>query len=318
MNVEIRHADPPVTRSRLSRVWKIVRRDRYLYAFMVPVLAYFLMFKYGPMYWTLIAFKNYRLADGLAGSPWVGLANFHKLFTSPDFIKILRNTLLLNLYSLVFGFPIPVILAVMLNEVHNVAFKKATQSFLYLPHFISWVIMGGILTQMLSPSSGVINMFLHNVSGMTPYYFMAHNTSWVVVFVLSGIWKEAGWGTIIYLAAITGVDLELYEAAKIDGAGKLKQIWHVTLPGIRGTVAIMLILKMGSMMDVGFEQIYALMNNAVLDVSDVISTYVYRIGIQNIQYSYTTALGLFQSVIALILILTANKIVKMLGESGLW
>ena len=319
MNVDISHpATSTIPHTKRSNIWKCIKRDRYLYAFMLPVLAYFFLFKYGPMYWTLIAFKNYRIAEGLAGSPWVGLANFHKLFTSPDFVKILKNTLLLNIYSVIFGFPIPIILAVMLNEVRNIAFKKATQSFLYLPHFISWVVMGGIITQMLSPSSGVINMALHNLLGMTPYYFMAHDHSWVAVFVLSGIWIEAGWGTIIYLAAITGVDMELYDAAKIDGAGKFKQIWHVTLPGIRSTIAIMLILKMGSMMDVGFEQIYALMNNAVLDVSDVISTYVYRVGIQNIQYSYTTALGLFQSVIALILILSTNKIVKSLGESGLW
>jgi len=296
---------------------KRIRRNRWLYIFMLVPLAYYIIFKYAPMYGIIIAFKDFRIGLGFSGSRWVGLAHFQRLFASADFYRILRNTLLLNVYALVFGFPVPIIIALLLNEIRLLSFKKIAQSILYLPHFISWVVLAGIFIQMLSPSTGIANVFLKAI-GLTPIYFMADSFWWPVMFVLSGIWQGAGWGSIIYLAAISNIDPELYEAARIDGAGKFGQIWNITLPCIKGTVAIMLILRMGSMMDVGFEHIYNLQNPAVFNVADVISTYVYRIGIQGAQYSYTTAVGLFQSIVAFILVVATNRIVRAMGESSLW
>jgi putative aldouronate transport system permease protein len=296
---------------------KRLYRDRWLYVFLLIPAAYYIIFKYVPMSGIVIAFKDYKLGLGMGGSKWTGLAHFQRLFRTPNFYLILRNTLLLNVYGLVFGFPAPIILAILLNEVRRALFKRVNQSILYLPHFISWVVLAGIFIQMLSPSTGVVNIILGNI-GIRPVYFMADNFWWPVVFVISGIWQGAGWGSIIYLAAISAIDPELYEAARIDGANKLGQIWHITLPGIKSTVAIMLILRMGGMMDVGFEHVYNLQNSAVYNVSDVISTYVYRIGIQGGQYSFTTAVGLFQSVVSMILVMTTNRIVRMLGENSLW
>jgi len=280
-------------------------------------MAYYVVFKYVPMYGAIIAFKDFKIGQGILGSRWVGLTQFERLFRTPDFFKILKNTLLLNVYALVFGFPVPIILAILLNEVSSKLFKRVNQSLLYLPHFISWVVLAGIFIQMLSPSTGVVNMIL-KAMGITPIYFMASTFWWPVMFVVSGIWQGAGWGSIIYLAAVSAIDPELYEAARIDGANKLQQIWHITLPGIKPTIAILLILRMGSMMDVGFEHIYNLQNSAVYDVADVISTYVYRVGIRGAQYSYTTAIGLFQSVISLFLVYTTNRITRSLGENSLW
>lgn len=292
-------------------------QDKSLYLMLLPVIAFYLLFKYLPMGGEIIAFKNYRFADGILGSDWVGLKHFQMLFESTDFWRILRNTLLLNLYSLVFGFPVPILLALLLNEVRLEGFKRLIQNLLYIPHFISWVVLGGILIALLSPSTGVVNTVLTHF-GIEPIYFMADSRWWPVAYTVSSIWREAGWGTILYLAAMSAIDSQLYEAARMDGASKLRQTWHITLPGIRSTIAILLILRMGSMMDVGLEQTLALQNDSVLDVADVISTYVYRIGLQNMNYSYTTALGLFQSVIGLILVVGVNKMVRLLGERGLW
>ena len=292
-------------------------KNRWLYIFLLIPMAYYIIFKYGPMYGIIIAFKDFKLGLGYSGSRWVGLAHFTRLFSSPDFFRILRNTILLNIYALVFGFPVPIIIAILLNEIRKVSFKKVAQSILYLPHFISWVVLAGIFIQMLSPSTGIVNIILKSI-GITPIFFMADSFWWPVMFVISGIWQGAGWGSIIYLAAISSIDPELYEAARIDGAGKFSQIWNITLPCIKGTIAILLILRMGSMMDVGFEHIYNLQNPAVFDVADVISTYVYRIGIQGAQFSYTTAVGLFQSVVSFLLVVGTNKIVKVMGESSLW
>jgi putative aldouronate transport system permease protein len=301
----------------LGGLVKDLRRDYWLYIFMLLPLAFYVIFKYVPMYGAIIAFKDFKIGLGIAGSKWVGLQQFTRLFRTPDFLKILKNTLLLNLYALAFGFPVPIILAILLNEVRSSAFKKINQSILYLPHFISWVVLAGIFIQMLSPSTGIVNMVLKAV-GVKPIYFMASNFWWPIMFVISGIWQGAGWGSIIYLAAVSAIDPELYEAARIDGANKPQQIWHITLPGIKATIAIMLILRMGSMMDIGFEHIYNLQNSAVYDVADVISTYVYRVGIMGAQYSYTTAIGLFQSAISLVLVISTNKITRMMGENSLW
>ncbi|NOV00647.1 ABC transporter permease subunit [Paenibacillus sp. LMG 31457] len=298
--------------------WKSLKRDRALYMMLLPIIGFYLLFKYAPMAGEIIAFKDYRLMEGIFGSQWVGLKHFKMLFESMDFWRVLRNTLMLNIYSLVFGFPVPIMLALLLNEVRKDWYKRLVQNLLYVPHFISWVVLGGIIIAMLSPSTGVVNIVLKNVFGIEPVYFMANSGWWPVVYTLSSIWREAGWGTILYLAAMAAIDSQLYEAAKIDGAGKLRQMWHVTLPGIRSTIAILLILRMGHMMDVGLEQTLVLQNNSVLDVADVISTYVYRVGLQNMSYSYTTALGLFQSAIGLILVISVNRMIRSFGERGLW
>jgi putative aldouronate transport system permease protein len=255
--------------------------------------------------------------EGIWGSPWVGLDQFRKLFTSRDFLQILRNTLLLNLYSLVFAFPVPILLALMLNELRSEWYKRVLQNFLYIPHFMSWIVLGSIITALLSPSTGVVNSIL-KLFGLEPIYFMASTFWWPISFVGSSIWREAGFGTILYLAAMASISSHLYEAAAIDGANKWRQIWHVTLPGIRSTVAILLVLQMGRMMDVGFEQVFALQNSAVGSVSEVISTYVYSRGIVGLQYSYTTALGLFQSIVSLVLVVFVNRLIRAMGERGLW
>ncbi|OXS54515.1 protein lplB [Cohnella sp. CIP 111063] len=302
---------------RAPTLWKQISRNRFLYALLIPVAIYLILFKYAPMAGEIIAFKNYRLSEGIWGSSWVGFEQFEKLFASRDFYIVLRNTLLLNLYHLVFAFPVPIVLAILLNEVRAEWYKRTLQNLLYIPHFISWVVLGSIVIALLSPSTGVVNTVL-KAFGMEPIYFMADKFWWPVSFIVSGIWKEAGFGTILYLAAMSSIDPTLYEAAKIDGASKRRQIWHVTLPGMRSTIAILLILQVGKMMDVGFEQVYTLRNDAVTSVAEVISTFVYTRGLVSLQYSYTTALGLFQSLIALILIVSVNRIIKAMGERGLW
>lgn len=305
-----------ITRKKFE--WKRIKYDKSLYLMLLPVIVFYLLFKYSPMAGEIIAFKNYRFADGIVGSDWVGFKHFRMLFESTDFWRVFRNTLLLNVYSLAIGFPVPIVLALLLNEIRLEGFKRLIQNLLYIPHFISWAVLGGILITMLSPSTGVINLILQHVFGMEPIYFMASSSWWPVAYTASSIWREAGWGTILYLAAMSAIDTQLYEAAKIDGANKLRQTWHITLPGIRSTIAILLILRMGSMMDVGLEQTLSLQNDSVLDVADVISTYVFRVGLQNMNYSYTTALGLFQSLISLILVVGVNRSIRLFGERGLW
>ena len=300
-----------------QKLWRDVRRDYWLYIFLIPVLAYYILFRYVPMYGLQIAWKDFMLIDGIWNSPWVGWKHFDKLFNTRDFSMIIRNTLLLNIYSLLLGFPVPIVLALLFNEMRSAWYKRLTQQMIYIPHFFSWVVMGGMVIGVLSPSTGIINSIIKAFGG-EPIYFMISTTWWPLVFVLSGIWKESGWGTIVYLAAISGVDQELYEAAYIDGANRWKQTWHITLPSIRPTIAIMLILRMGTMMDVGFEQVYILMTTPVRSVADVISTYVYRMGIENIYYSQTTALGLFQSVISCFLLISTNYASRKLTGSGIW
>lgn len=302
----------------MSRAWKHIRRDRYLYLFLLPVIAYYLIFKYLPLSGEIIAFKDYKINKGFFGSEWVGLKYYKELFASSEFYLVLKNTLLLNLYGLVFGFPAPIALALLLNEVRHSLYKRTIQSILYIPHFISWVILSGMVIAVLSPSTGIVNFLLNRVFGIEPTYFMISPFWWPIVYVLSGIWQGAGWGTILYLAAMSNIDPQLYEAARIDGARKLRQIWHITLPGIRSIIALLLILNVGHFLSIGFEHVYAMQNDLVLDVAEVISTYVYKQGILSMNYSYTTALGLFQSLVGFILVMMVNKIVKALGEQGIW
>ncbi len=300
-----------------ARLWRDIKRAKYLYIMIAPIVVYLIVCKYLPMGGIVIAFKDFKLGRGIIGSEWVGLKNFQELFRSPDFKLILRNSIMLNVYLVVFTFPIPVILALLLNELRAPRFKRVIQSILYLPHFLSWVVLAGILIAMLSPSSGVVNRIIMFFGG-EPIYFMADKTWWVVTFVVSSVWKEAGWGTIIFLAAISGIDMEQYEAARIDGANRFQQVWHITLPAILPTVSIMLILRMGSMMDVGFEHVFMLQNSYVRSVSDVFSVYVYRIGIERLRFSYTSAIGLFQSVVNLIILLGTNFLAKKVSETSLF
>ncbi|TVQ25992.1 MAG: sugar ABC transporter permease [Spirochaetaceae bacterium] len=308
----------PVLRPRKLPLKTRLYRDRYLLMLLLPVLVFYVIFRYVPMYGLVIAFKDFRLVDGILGSQWAGLTHIERMFRSEHFFRIVRNTVLLNVYQLLFQFPAPIVLAILINEMRSKTLKRGVQSLLYVPHFISWVVMGGIIITILSPSTGIVNRILTQNFGIRPIFFLADRTWWVIVFIFSGIWKSAGWGTILYLAAITNIDPQLYEAAIIDGAGKFRQIWHITLPGLSTTIGILLILNVGGFMEVNFEQIFILQNQAVMRVADVIPTFVYRAGLLGAQFSYTTAVGFFQSIVGLILIWSTNRIIKALGGSGLF
>lgn len=297
----------------ISRIW---RRNLPLYLMFVPVIAFFVLFKYVPIGGVVIAFKKYNLMDGILHSPWVGLDNFRVLFSTPTTIQIIRNTLMLSLMSIIIGFPFPIILAILLNEVRRMWFKRLVQTLVYLPHFFSWIIVSGIIVTIFSQQNGIISGLWESMTGHT-YPFLYREGSWLAIFVGSGIWKEAGFSAIIYLAALTNIDPTLYEAASIDGASKWKQIRHVTLPGLQVTIVLMLILAMGRVMEVGFDQIYMLQNSTVSDVSEVISTYIYKVGLMGSQFSLTAAIGLFESLVAFVLVLITNAIARRFGN-GLW
>jgi putative aldouronate transport system permease protein len=293
------------------------KRTWMLYAMLILPMAFFLVFKYVPMVNITIAFKDYNIFRGVWDSPWVGLKWFQEAFTSRDFYNALRNTLVLNFLDLIVGFPAPIILAILLNELQIRSYKKLTQTIVYLPHFLSWIIISGMAFQLFAPSGGVINMALTKL-GYKPINFLMENHLWIATYVGLGVWKEMGWGTIIYLAAITGINPELYEAAEVDGAGRLRKIWHVTLPSIRSTIVVLLIMNLGRILGSEFDRPYTLANPTVMQVADVISTMVYRVGIRSMQFSYTTAIGLFQSLVCVIFLLAANAIAKKAGERGIW
>ncbi|MFB9329413.1 ABC transporter permease [Paenibacillus aurantiacus] len=298
-------------------LWKDLIRDRYLYLLLLPGLLLILLFRYGPMYGVVIAFQDYNIYKGISGSEWVGFDQFTRLFNSPDFIEILSNTIIISLYKLAASFTIPIILALLLNELRSVIFKRFAQSVIYLPHFVSWVIFSGIIITFLNPVDGMVNVLIQQFGG-TPIDFLGDVRYFRPMLVISDAYKEVGWGTIIYLAAIAGVNADLYEAARIDGATKLRQMWHVTLPAIRPVIVILIILSLANILEAGFQQIFLLYNALVYDVADIIDTYVYRVGIQEANYSYATAAGLFKSAVAMVLILSVNTIVKKSGQEGLW
>lgn len=289
-----------------------LKRDWQLYALLLIPMIFIIVFKFLPMLGLSIAFLDYKPIKGLTGSEFVGLDVFKEIFTSKDFYKALKNTLVLNILDLVVGFPAPIILAVFLNEIRCKYFKKITQTVLYLPHFLSAVIVAGLAYQLFASHSGSINILLgKNIP------FLEEEYHWIVTYVLSGVWQSMGWGTIIYLAAITGIPDELYEAATVDGAGRWRKIWNITLPGIKGTIVVMLIMSLGRIMGSSFERPYTLSNPMVQSVSDVIATYVYREGLSNRHYNVATAVGLFQSLVGLILVLASDKFAKALGEEGI-
>lgn len=294
-----------------------LKRDKFLYMLLIPFLTWYVLFAYKPMYGIQIAFKQYSVFRGISESPWVGLHHFEFFLQSEYFYRVLKNTLLISGYSLLIAFPIPILLALLISEVKNAFFKKTIQTFTYLPHFISIVVVCGIVTNFLSPSNGLVNLVLEKL-GMEKIYFLAVPEYFRTIFISMNIWKEAGFAAIIYIAALAGVNPELYEAAVIDGANKWRRILHVTLPGILPTVMILLILDIGKLLEVGYEAIILLYQPATYSTADVISTYVYREGILNGRYDIATAVGLFNSVVGLLLIVLSNRLSKKLTGNGLW
>jgi putative aldouronate transport system permease protein len=293
------------------------RRNKYIYLMLLPVVAYYLLFHYIPMWGAQIAFRDFDPALGINGSPWVGLENFKEFFSSFYFDRLFRNTILLNVWDLILGFPAPIILALLLNELKFNPFKRAVQTVSYLPHFISLVVVVGMMVDFLA-RDGLVNQILGTLFGMQPIAFMQQPQWFRPLYVLSGIWQGIGWSSIIYLAAISAIDPSLYEAAMVDGAGRFRQIWHITLAGIMPTIVLLLILRIGFMMTVGYEKIILMYNPLTFSTADVFSTYVYRKGILEMNYSFSAAVGLFSSGINFVLLIAANTISRRVNGSGLW
>lgn len=287
------------------------------YAMLLPGLAFFLVFKYVPMFGIVMAFQDYSPFQGVTGSEWVGFKHFSAMFAYDGFWRLLRNTLLISFYNIVFFFPAPIIIALMLNELRKEWFKKSVQTIIYLPHFISWVVVGSITFFLLNPEDGLVNQLLAQ-SGMNSINLLSDPDWFRTIIVSQNIWKEVGWGTIIFLAALAGVDPQLYEASVMDGAGRMRQLWHITLPAMKSTIVILLILRLGSVLDVGFEQIFLMLNDLVYEVGDVFETYVFREGITGGRFSFGVAVGLFKSVIGLVLVMGANWLAKKAGEEGIY
>jgi len=310
-------AIPSDKTSKLRRLASDLARDKYLYLLALPGLLYFIIFKYVPIGGLIIAFQDYSPYFGILKSEWVGLEHFERFFSNDDFGMLLRNTMMISLMNIVFFFPLPILLSLMLNELRSMAYKRIVQTVVYIPHFLSWVLISGLTYLMLSQSEGLINKIIHEFGGERIGFLTDPDMFWGLLTV-QVMWKEAGWGTIIFLAAIAGVDPQLYEAAVVDGAGRFRKMWHITLPAIRNVIVILFILRLGSVMDVGFEQVYLMMNGAVSDVADVFDTYVYRNGVQQGQFSYSTAIGLFKSIVGIVLVVAANKLAKRFGEEGVY
>jgi putative aldouronate transport system permease protein len=306
-----------VPQPRSSELKKRLWKNKLLYVMVLPGIFYFIIFKYIPMFGLAIAFQDYKPFKGIGGSDWVGFEHFKRLFTEPDFLNILTNTLLLFGMNLLFFFPVPIILALMLNEVRFTFFKRTFQTLVYLPHFMSWVIIVSISFVMLTSDGGIVNELLVYF-GFEKINFLLSPEWFRPTYIIQVIWREAGWGTIIYLAAIASVDPQLYEAARMDGAGRLRQVWHITLPAIRSVIIILLILKIGDVLELGFEHVYLLLNSMNRDVAEIIDTYVYTAGLRQGQFSYSTAIGFFKSFIGLVLVMLANKLAKKMGEEGVY
>lgn len=298
-------------------IWKQMKANYFLYLFLLPATIHIVVFSYVPMYGIQIAFKDFFAFKGIEGSPWVGLKHFVTFFESPRFLSLLSNTLTISLYSLVAGFPMPIVLALLLNYTPKQGLKRFTQTVSYAPHFISIVVMAGMINVFLSPRSGFINTIL-GFFGSDPIFFMGNPAAFKHVYVWSGVWQSMGWSSIIYLAALSGVSPELHEAAIIDGANKLQRIWHIDIPTIMPTMVILLVMNFGSVMNVGYEKAFLLQNSLNINTSEIISTYTYKIGLQQAQYSYSTAIGLFNNVINLVLLVSVNKLAKVLSGSSLW
>jgi putative aldouronate transport system permease protein len=306
---------PPLQRKRPW--WQEIWRHRALYLMALPGIVYFLIFKYVPMGGLVIAFQDYSAFLGIFGSPWVGFEHFIRFFTQDAFPLLMTNTIVLSVLLLVFSFPVPIILALMLNELRLKFFQRSIQTVIYLPHFMSWVIVVSLFYVLLTTDGGGVNNLLVSW-GLEPIPFLT-DPDWLrPLYVLQEIWKGAGWGTIIYLAAMTAVDMQLYEAAEIDGAGRWRQAWHITLPAIRPTIIVMFILAIGDFLELGFEHMFLMLNSLNREVGEIFDTYVYTAGIQNGQLSYATAVGLFKGLVGLILVIAANRMAKKFGEEGVF
>lgn len=297
-----------------------MRRYWQLYVLLLLPMIYLIVFKYVPMVYIQIAFKKYSIVESVWTMPWAGNHGFEyfiKAFKNRDFINALRNTLVLNLLDLVIGFPAPIIFALILNELVFKKFKRVVQTIAYMPHFLSWVIIYGLALQIFAPSTGFINMILSNL-GLNTVPFLNDSKHWVATYIFLGVWQSFGWNSIVYLAAIAGINSELYEAASVDGAGRFKKMWHITLPGIKPTIVVLLVMNLGNILGSSFDRPFALQNNLVMNVAEVISTFVYKNGIKGLQFSLTTAVGFFQSIICVIFLLLANWVSRKLGERGIW
>lgn len=296
---------------------KILKRDKYLLMMVAPCVLYFLIFHYLPMVWNVVAFQDYSIRKGIFGSEWIGLDNFIRFFKSPYAIRVIRNTFLLSFMDLVIGFPVPIVFALLLNEVNNRGIKRVVQTFTYLPHFVSVVVVVGMMKIFLSPTDGIINLMIQAFGGTT-INFCSEAKWFRWLYVLSNVWQNFGWDSIIYFAAIAGVNPELYEAARVDGAGRWKKMLYVTLPCISPTIIVLLIMRIGWLLSVGFEKIILMYNESTYETADVISTYVYRVGLLNSDFSYGTAIGLFNCLVSLILILLANGLSRKYSETSLF
>lgn len=297
-----------------------MKRYWQLYVLLFLPLLYLLIFKYIPMLYVQIAFKKYQLGMSVWDMPLAkhaGMEYFMKAFKSNDFIQALKNTVSLNFLDLIVGFPAPIIFALILNELVFKRFKRVVQTIAYMPHFLSWVIIYGLALQLFAPSTGFVNMIIQNM-GFEPIPFLNSSSHWVGTYIGLGVWQSFGWNSIIYLAAIAGINPELYEAASVDGAGRFKKMWHITLPGIKSTIVVLLVMNLGNILGSGFDRPFALQNKLVMDVANVLSTYVYKVGIKGLQFSLTTAIGLFQSLVCVIFLLLANWLARKMGERGIW
>lgn len=292
-------------------------RNRWLYLMVLPGLLYFLVFKYWPMYGIFIAFQDFQPFLGFWDSPFAGVKHFERLFSDSNFMLLFRNTLLLATYNILFFFPLPIIIALMLNELRQEFTKRIVQTLVYIPHFMSWVVVVGIAYMFLTTEGGIMNELLVRFGG-EKINFLVSNEWFRTIITAEVMWKETGWGTIIFLAALSGVDPQLYEAARMDGANRIRQLWHITLPAIRSTIVILLILRLGHFLDTGFEQIFLMLNAMNREVGEVFDTYVYSVGISQGQYSFSTAVGVFKSIVGLILVVVANRLAKRFGEEGIY
>lgn len=298
-----------------KKLYDNMKKNWMLYLMISPGIIFYIVFKYVPLFGSIIAFQDYQIFKGILNSPWVGLENFRFLFTYQDFYHVLRNTAVIAFYQLVFGFPAPIILALLFNEVRLLVAKKLYQSLFYLPHFLSWVVVGGLVFELLA-SQGIVNA-VRGIFDLEPILFMQEEKYFRTIVVISGIWKEVGWGTIIYLAAIAGINPNLYEAAVVDGASRWKQTIYITIPMLFPTILVLFLLNIGNFLELGFDQIFNLLTPMTYSVGDIIETYVYRAGVLQGQFSVTTSIGIFQSVIGFILLWIFNRLAKKTGQ-GLW
>lgn len=310
-------SDGTVVKANHTTTLRYMIQHKWLYIMLLPGLLYFVLFRYVPMGGLVIAFKNYSPFKGVWGSPWVGFEQFRKFFSTADFGRLLRNTLGISLLQLVLYFPAPIILSLFLNEVRHNGYKRVVQTLIYIPHFVSWVIVASLTYQLFNVSDGIVNIIIKSISGSTVDILSKGKYFWGLI-VGQDIWRETGYGTIVFLAALAGVDQTLYEAARVDGAGRWRLMWHITLPAIRSTIIMMLILRVGSLLSTGYEQIFLMRNDLNMEFAEVFDTYIYTRGIVNGQYSFSSAAGMFKSVVGLILVLGSNKLAKMFGESGIY